>query len=522
MSYTLIQAGSSLQMVDVDGNLTTLTLPSNLTIDSTIVPRFLVFQDYVYVVNSPYYPVTVDNYGAVRPVTPKPPQTAPTAAEGGSGSLSGTYSGLRYTFYINDADGNLITESAMSPASGSVTIASKMLKVTGMETSNEPITGRRIYRPTNGGTTLFRWIDLEGNTLTEVQDDLADASLSLLAAPTLGSPPHLTLIAEWRNRLWGVGNVNVDELRFAEADSRWSWPAANGIGIPGTGADSFGIRALMPRRDSLGVGRRNMIYQITGTTSTDFRVVKLSQEVGVESNESVVTYRDIVWWLWKDGIYQWDGDGIRNIADGKVKSWFTTDDYFNQDEFYRAFAVFDPLTLKYRVYLAATGGSTINRWIEYDVQSKTWWGPHLTSAFTPTSAFHLVDANDKIQAVAGSSSAFIWKDQSTATDDTATGISTEIITKWYDGDLPDIDKYWGELSVLGKVQSAGTLTVTPKVGYLDASSSAALSMSMSNGRQRLGRIGHGKLVKLTFTHSTAAQPVELYGFELPFVPVGRR
>lgn len=521
MSFTIIQAGEDLQMMDSDGELETLTLPTGVTLRTDVLPRWEIYGNYALLVNTPSIPLTIDGTGTVRPLNPPPPTSAPVLSDGSAGSLSGTYF-VRYTFIVKDAAGTVIAESDFSPQSNTHTIASKNLKVASLETSPYNVSARRIYRTTTNGTTLFPWIEVEGNTITEVQDDLADAGLSLVAAPTLGNPPRLTLLKEWRNLLWGVGDAAPDELLFSLPDAFYTFPAENAFTVSGTGRDAFGIRALMPRQEVLGIGRRDQIWSVAGESSDDFRLIKLSENTGIESADSVATYRDNVFWLWKDGVYLWNNEGIKNIAEGKVKNWFTSDDYFNRSMFPFAFGVFDPLRLVYRLYLAAAGGTTINRWVEYDLLTGAWWGPHRTSAFSPTSAFILADDADKIKAVVGSSEAYVWEDQTTATDDTATGIAFDVQTRFYDAEMSDMEKYWGELSILGKNQSGGTLTITPKVGYLNASAQTPISHTMSTGRQRLRRLGVGKLAQLGFTHSTADEPVELYGIEIPYHVVGRR
>lgn len=521
MSYTVIQAGTSLQFINTDGDLSTLTLPTTETLSGDVPPRWVVYDGYAVLVDTPSHPLTIDATGTVRPLAPQAPKTGPIILAGSSGSLSGTFT-VRYTNIITDANGNIIAESDYSPASNSVTISASQLKVTGIEVSPENISARKLYRTTTNGAVLFPWLILDGNTLTQVQDDLSDAGLSIIASPVLGNPPRLIQIKEWRNRLWGVGDQDLDTLRYAEADRMWAWAADNGISVPGFGRDQFGIRALMPRREALGVGRRDLIWQITGETPSDFQAVKLSEIMGVESQETVVTFRDTVWWLWKDGVYQWDDAGLVNISDLKVKSWFCTDDFFNRDMFEHAHAVFDPVRLKYRLYLASAGSNQVDRWVEYDITTKTWWGPHVTSAFYPTSSFLLADANDKVRAIAGSGSGYIWQEQDTATDGASDGIAMDVITKFYDGSLPNVEKTWGELTVLGKVQLAGTMSITPIVGYINSTPQAPILYDMTQGRQRMSRLGMGKLAQLRLQHTTQAEPVEIYGFELPFSITGTR
>lgn len=523
MAFTVIQAGDALQFLDTDGNLSPLTLPTGVTLRDDVPPRWAVFGGYAILVNTPSTPITIAPDGVVRPLCPKPPAVAPTVAIGSAGTLSGTYGGIRYTYLIKDDIGNIIAESDFSPPSNTVTLTNDKLQVSGVSVSPETsVNARRLYRPTTDGAVLFPWFDIEGNTVTTAQDDLSDAGLSLVAAPTLGTPPRLTLIKEWRNLLWGVSDVERDRIFYNMPGFQYAWPADNSIAIPGTGRDQFGIRALMPRREALGIGRRDIIWQITGETEDDFRAVKLAENTGVESNESMVVYRDTVWWLWKDGVYQWDGDGIKNISDPSVSSWFNSNDYFNRDQFENSFAVFDPTRYKYRLYLASAGSEVIDQWVEYDVNAKTWWGPHKTGAFDPSCAFILSDASDKTEAIAGSEDGFIWQETSTPTDDLSVGIETELDSRFFDGGTPDHEKYWGELSVIGKVQEGGTITITPKTGYLNSTAQTAISYDMTKGRQRLRRLGNGKLMQLNFQHSAPDEGVELYAFQLPYHIIGRR
>ncbi len=523
MPYALIQAGDDLQFVDSSGVLTTLTLPSGVELATTTPPRWAIINRYVVLVNTPNQPLTIDGEGTVRPLSPAAPVLAPNVAVGSAGSLSGTYSGIRYTYIIKDSAGNVIAESGMSPPSGSVTLTSDKLAVSSIGISpDSQVTGRRIYRGTTNGTTLFKWFDLDGNTLTSFEDDLADAELPIIAAPTLGSAPRLTLIKEWRNRLWGVSEDEKDSLRYAEPDAWWAWPVTNEIKVPILGDSSRGIIGLMPRREALGVGKRDVIWQVTGTTPTDFRMVKLAESIGMESQETLATYRDTVYWLWKDGVYRWNSEGIKCISDGKVRSWFATDDYFNRDVFENAFSIFDPTRLKYRLFLADADSTEANTWVEYDIETDTWWGPHETGAFSPTCSFLLFDASDKVVPATGSEEMYIWKPQNEATDHLATGIEMDVITKWHDGGEPDIEKHWGMITLFGKAQEAGQITVTPAAGYTDAEYQLPMYFDMTEGREALDRIGRGKVMRFRMQHDTYNEPVEIYGVEVPFNGFGVR
>lgn len=533
MALSIIQAGSALQLVDDTGVVSTLTLPTGVTLRDSVPPRWAVYGRYVVLTNTPSQPLTIDANGTVRLLTPRPPRLAPVLSGVTAGSLSGTYRS-KMTNVIFDDYGNVVAESDFSPISSSVTIASKFLRASNLDISQDSISGRRLYRTATDGAVYFQWVDLDGNVLTTVEDDLSDAGLSLVAAPTLGTPPRLTTIAEFRGRLFGTSDVNIDALRYTEAGLMYSWPTANSLAIPGGGSDKFGVVALAPRREALGVGRRNMLVQIVGSGASDssgqvdFDIVVLSRELGIESQESVKVFRDIAFFLWKDGVYSWSSDGIKCVSDGApdgkgaVRSWFTTDDFFNRERFPYAFAEIDPARPCYRLFLASAGSTTIDRWVEYDMKAGTWWGPHSTALFSPKSAFYRTNSANRVIPVIGGTTA-VYQEQTTRTDGSATGIAFDAIGKRHDFGDPDVDKYFGQISLHGEAQASGTLSVVTRMGALDATTTLTQSFDMTKTRERLGRLGTGKHAQVELTNSTAGVDVELFGYEIdPVHVLGRR
>jgi hypothetical protein len=537
MALSVIQSGTNLQLVSDAGIISpTLTLPTGITLRSDIPPRFVVFGRYVILVNTPSQPLIIDSTGTVRLLCPKAPRLAPILSAVAGGTLTGSYGNARYTFVTLDPAGNLISESDFSPASNTVTLATQFLQAANLDISPDQISGRRIYRPTNLGAVLFQWVDLDGNILTSIQDDLSDAGLSLVAAPLLGTPPDLTMIAEFRNRLFGVDRIDIDDLRYTEVGLMYAWTQDNVFPIPSVGSDSVGVRALLPRREYLGIGRQNQLLALTGTDDTDFSIVKLSQNLGVSSQESVAVYRDVAYFLWEDGVYQWSDAGIECVSDGKalvgtgsvqyhgsVRSWFATDNYFNRSMFQYAFGQVDPVRFKYRLYLFVAGSTTDITWVEYDLIDKTWWGPHLTSAFSPTSVFTLLDGNLVPRPTVGATDSNLYREQDTRTDGPASAIIMDVQTKRYGMDEPDLDKYYGELSVVGKAQTSGTMNIHLEVGELNASVVTDPIWDMTQSRQRLQRVGTGKHVEFEFTNDEVGQDVQLYGIEVaPVSILGRR
>lgn len=534
MPFYIAVAGGTLYRMSTTGTATALTLPSGVTIDSTRVARMAVLDRKIVVVNAPSRSVWIAPDGTVRPLGLTPPSGAPLLSGTGSGTLSGTFK-ARQSFVILDANTfNLLQESPFSPLSAAATVTSQYLLASGVAISPDTITARRLYRTvTNGSATVFKWADLNGNTATALADDLPDASLSLLAAPTeLGNAPgmqpgtRMTLIATWKNRLWGVGDKDVDVLRRSGLELVYAWPSSGTYAIPPVKADQYGITGLIPRKDEFGICKRNIIWKMVGTSPDDFELVQVreSKGRGCYAPDSIVVIDDVAYFLGGDGVYTWGPNGIGSISDAKVRNWFATDTYFNRSRYENAFAKYNSKYHGYELHLANAGDSSENRWVFYDIAKGTWWGPHITDAFTPTWASEIIDTNGVIIPVMGSSAGHIWQQNQTGFTEDANDIALDLVTAFHSQGTPDIEKHWGRLSLISKIQAAaGNLSIAAKVGALDAAVSRTLSPSQLLGREIFSPFGRGRFLNLAFTETTNAQGCELYGYEVePVHELGRR
>ena len=523
MAFTLIQSGTSLQLLDPLGNIATVSLPTNITLSAVRTPRFAVFEKYVVVVNSPNRPITIDAFGIARVLTPAPPAATPVASAESGGTLSGTYR-VKQTYRIKDTFGNIISESGFSAPSNSVSLTTQWLRAASLALSPDAVSSSMLYRTLTTGSVYFPWVELDGNTQTSIQDDLSDAGISLVAADALGSAPDLTLIAEWRGRLWGADRVNFDNIYWTETGKMYAWNPANFQPVPKVGSDERGITALIARKEALIIGRQNIIHSMVGNSSSDFRLIKLTDNCGIESQESCANYIDTSYWLWKDGVYELGPSNVvKCISDGKVRSWFTTDTYFNRAQFKNAKGQILPGRKVYRLFLCAAGSSTIDRFVDYEIASGTWWGPHTITGLTPTCTLIRPDADDVLVPSVGMSSGRLYQETTTRTDDTATAIDLSIDTKRHDLGTPTVQKVWKDLTVAQVPLSTGRMTVTPSVGELDAAASTqVLQADLTLGRQRLGRLGMGMSAKLNFREATVGQDVKLLGYEIDVHEAGDR
>lgn len=526
MAFSVAVAGTSLQLVLTDGTVTTVTLPTGVVVVSGQVARFAILGKNVIVANAVSEPIWIDPAGVARKLRLMGPLFAPTLAAGAAGTLSGTFK-VRVRFVLKDEDGNDIMVSDASPESADVTVTNQLIAVSNISTSAESFVNcRRLSRTADGpGEEYFDWLDIDDNTTTSFSDDASDEALSVAAEEDdLGAAPmNLQILVEWKGRIWGKSPFEADRLRYTSLGKSYAWPVANDLPIQPVGRDLIGITGLMKRRDELGVSRRDVIWKVIGSDETNFELVKVVEGKGVISHDTIVVTRDVARFLGEDGVYEWDEGGVRSISDEAVQPWFTTDTYFNRALFPSAFARFEPYRNSYDLFLAAAGSSSIDRWVSYDIDRKRWMGPHKTDAFTPTAAGVVYDASELLIPVAAGSDGLIYKvTPGTYRDGSNTAIAFDVTGKFHSGAAPDVVHYWGELSILTRVEAGGTLTITPKVGRLDAAAQTSISHDLTLGRQRLRRLGVGPLMNLRFQNSEANQRVELYGYEVDWFQVGRR
>lgn len=534
MAFTLLQIGANLYSMNSQGEMSSaLTLPPGITLATNLIPRFTRFKPsstsngYIIVANTPSRPITVDSNGVVRPLVPNAPGSAVVLSAGTAGTLNGGYLALE-TFVIKDALGNTIAESAPSPfMTTPLSVSNGTLSAT-ILTSGETVSAQQMYRTTSNGAVYFPWKYIDGNFTTSFSNDnTADASLGLVAIANLGPAPDLTLVAEFNGRLFGVARSDPDTLRYTEAGTMYAWGGTNTVNtilMPHPGVDAAGITALIPRRHALGVARRDQFMQVTGADNASLapQTVFGGEGVGCVSQESVVVYNDVAYFLWRDGVYKWSSTGIKSVTDGKVRSWFTTNTYFNRSMFWRAFAQLDPTGKKYRLFLAAPGSAVNNRWIEMDLDTGAWFGPHQTAAFTPTCAINVPGVDMQTYAMIGSQEGYVSRDQEARNDWDVNPIALSATTRQQFGDHdPNYDKYFGAVFLNLKTQPlVGNLTVTPAVGEIDtALLQAPMTTDQTQGRQRLNRLGVGKQATLTLAENTLNSDVVAYGYEIDDVDI---
>lgn len=528
MPYNIVHAGTALQMVNVAGGVTSLTLPTGVTMSSTRRTRFAVIEGSVVAVYGPSVNLRIDVVsGTVSTMSLIAPSGVPTVGAGSAGALTGVYS-YKITFAQMDG-GVVISESPLTGASANVTVSSQKISLSGIPVSTAAsVTARRIYRTTAGGSVYFLADTLTDNTTTTYTDNTPDAGLATVAAPTdLGNPAgtttsdYLSEIVAWGDRLWATSSGDPDLAFYSGVNKFYAWNALQFLAANPIGQNSTGIVAFLPRRSELGIAKKTGLWKVTGTGSTTFQCQQFWHGVGVKAPESVVVVEDTVYWLAENGVYAWGPDGIGRISE-RVSPWFTSDTYFNRALFEQAFARWNPRENTYELHLAAPTSGVLDRWVSYDLTQRRWLGPHKTDAFTPSCGGMVEMSAGVWRSLIGSTSGHLYLCNDGTFADGTSAIETRVRTAWHSGGVPELSKVFGKLVMYTGVESSGTLIITPYVGGTDAAASATMNHDLTTGEERLDRLGIGRLASLEFEHHTINERARIYGYQMPVVPVGVR
>lgn len=253
----------------------------------------------------------------------EPPQEAPKITlgdeyEDGNEDPEGFYGeDIRYCYtYYNSTDG---AESAPSPYSPSMVVGRettgnnahwiKQRTYIAVKKSNDPqIDQIRIYRM--GGGVLTFQCAVETSNITEnildnrPTDDLGDQ------IDTIGyiEPPKVSYICAYYALLFGVQNANKNILQYSNEANPLIWNPLNYIifdeNIVGLGASSLGLLVFTEYR----------VYIIYGTTVSEFQRYLLYDNIGCMNHNSIQSYKGMVIWQAKAGIYLFDGSNCTNLT----------------------------------------------------------------------------------------------------------------------------------------------------------------------------------------------------------------
>lgn len=538
MASYLVQAGTAIYHVSQSGALVPITLPQGIALFGSGQPcRFVVFnagqQPIIVVVNGGTHDFFIDWTGVARKLQIAPPMTAPLPSAGSGSGLTGVYK-VAASFKIKDANGATVIESTLSPVSvATSSLSNQSLRVDQIPVSIDVnVNSRGLYRTLSSGNNFYPWFDLDDNTT--LSDDRAGADSALELIPTTAqfnsAPPDLKLCVQWLERLWGVPRNTPDSLRWTEANQFNAWSQTNELIAAPKNSDVGGITALIPRRADLGVAKRKRLYIVTGSSNDTFARNGISDSIGCVSHESVVVNRNVAYFLGERGVVQWDDEGVRYISDQQVRDWFQSDTFFNRSLFSQAQGRYNQDTDSYELSVALVGSNVLDHWISYQLNTRNWFGPHKTDAFTPSAFANgselrgvLSDVNALPLCVMGGTDGNLYRRDNTLINDVNTAVAMSVQLPVLHGNEPDFKKYWAQPTIHSRRETQGVVTLTPTVGLLDETQTdPPLVHDLRLSRELLDRAGVGEFLQIVLAHSSTTERPRIYGIEFPYTYLRRR
>jgi len=214
------------------------------------------------------------------------PASAPTASDGGAGSMSaGTYK-YKVTFYYADGESNPCDSYA------EVTIAdSHQVSLSDIPTGNSRVTQRKIYRTTAGGTTYKLLTTISDNTTTTYTDNTPDSGLGADMDTDNDAPPACKYIVNHKGRLWLAGDSNnPSRLYYSKSLHPESFPSTYYWDIGRDDGDE--ITGIFVNLGALIIFKKYSTWVLTGDTPTganaDMVKEKVNPTIGCISAKTAV------------------------------------------------------------------------------------------------------------------------------------------------------------------------------------------------------------------------------------------
>lgn len=190
-----------------------------------------------------------------------------------------------------------------------------------------------------------------------------------------------------------------------------NWPVQNSVlGI--TSQDPSGVSGLKTAWDSLVVWTQTSVHRILGDTGSGFRAVPVGDGMGAFCNQTIVNVEGLLYWLGKDGIYKWGGDGSPSSISNPVGDDFPqlgikrTIDRINVAQRDMAFGNYNPSEQVIRWWVALDGSTTNRDVIVYDLQTRTF---SMDTADDATCATTVPDGSASYRTLVGNTQGSIFQ-----------------------------------------------------------------------------------------------------------------
>jgi hypothetical protein len=353
-------------------------------------------------------------------------------------------------------------------------------------------------------------------------------------------------IAGWNNFLF-VGNFLSGATRLGSR-IQWcypanasSWPVGYYADLDANDGDEItGINVLA---DYIVVFKANKIFvgQWIGGVNL-FQFTRISNVVGTVSGNSVVERKGVLYFLARDGVYQFDGYSAPKEISQNIKNHFLA---VNQSMSYKAQAVVhEP---HHQVWFSVPYGSssTCDRIYIYDYELNAWvkfhfgtsalgtivWNSALTlgDLSAAWSTYDLVIGDQFGQSsdltVVGTDSGFLDRYGFSSNDEGA-AFEGYWVSQWFDFGFPERNKRLMRTTLLVEKQSGNyDMTCYMYSDWDDSAATHTFAVSLAGStpvlERRLDFTHHIRAVQFKFGTSTGSSPFIVHSIKVPYLMKGK-
>lgn len=252
------------------------------------------------------------------------PEDAPDViVASGTNLPAGNYA-WKFTFVIEDDDGNLLWESNPSPAR-EVTLAGDSDVTIICPASDDPrVNARYVYRTTAGGAIYKYAGRIVGNAASsEFIDDVTDAALGSVVEYTHFVPPTCSIAEGANERQFFIdgGKLRWSENAYTESYLEYV-PPINFKELP-KGGPGTGLKRLYNERtgrDDLLIFQERSFHILPGADPNQ-PIVTLAEDTGCAQQDTIVEYSGGVVFLTKDNaVVYYKGGALSDLTTKSIPS----------------------------------------------------------------------------------------------------------------------------------------------------------------------------------------------------------
>lgn len=413
---------------------------------------------------------------------------------------------------FNYAVGYLNTNGFFGPVSSEVNIstAGTQIALSGFTFPlGFGITAAVVYRTSPSGSDLFRIGYVPFGNATFVDTGLAlSAQLAPDAIYFTLAPKYLEI---FQNSLFMSGfpstpgsSITPSSVVYSESGTPENILENNNFETRTNDGDI--VRGMKAYQQSLYIFKERSFHRLTGDNSSNYVLNEISDQYGCLSNRCIAVYEDVLLFLDRKGICEWNGAGVRIVSTPVEPIFLNMNLTAARDN---AVAIHNRLRNEVWFGIPVDGATLNNMTVVYDYYSKAWT---TFQGFNPSSLAVIRGPFDQSRAFYGSYEGSVHFSSASIFSHNGTPMTFKVQTQYYNQLGQSITSQWRRLFTNTSVVGA-TLTVRFRTDNEDdIQDERYVSTGAFQSRLEFGI--PSKNLSIEYEFVSASLPIRIDGFTL--------